>query len=385
MTLIDKDKIHDKDVYQKLLKNNFFWKIKKESEDGHLTLVVTNNCNLWCKYCYENAWLGKTITFELAKAAIDDLAKKTNDPIKILFHWGEPTIAISLIKEIYDYIENVYADREYRMHLITNGVFSHETFKILKEINIAVTISCDWYPEIQDKNRPLKDWNNSSIIVENNIKNFINAWLPLQVMVIITDQTVNKMWKIIKYFHSLWVTRIRIEPLISEWRASYCSLNPPDWRIFADNFMNAIQLAKELGITLTHSSLFYIASPTYTFCSCGRWNNLTLLPDWRVALCHEINAANEYQIATRIIGRYDPKQKYIEIDRKKVNDFDKKVNVISNKSCSQCPVKRICWWWCPTRNMSGNNTLWWLNKNLCKMRQEIIKQCIVKMYKESIQ
>jgi hypothetical protein len=32
----------------------------------------------------------------------------------------------------------------------------------------------------------------------------------------------------------------------------------------------------------------------------------------------------------------------------------------------------ICWWGCPTRNMSENNKLWELNENLCKMRKKII-------------
>lgn len=380
---LSKEQFNNIDDLSSQIDTNMLWKFDQNVyKEWQLTIVTTNKCNLWCKYCYEDAWAWESISYETAIKWVDYIFSRSDKPIKILFHWWEPTLCMDLIEGVFNHIKTNYWNRKFQLHLITNGIFNDAIVETFKKINIAVTISCDWYPAIQNYNRPLRQGWDSAGIVESNILKLKEKWIPLQILSIITDKSVNKLDEIIKYFHNLWVDRIRLEPLIEEWRATQCHLNQPDWELFGINFIKALDLAKDLGVTLTQSSLFHLIDPVFTFCSCEKWNNITILPDNRIALCHELNAANEYQINTRVIGEY--KDWKINIDMDRINKYDEKTNIENNKECAQCFAKLICGWGCPTRNMSKTNKLWELNENLCKLRKKIIKEFILRTYHNSL-
>ena len=90
----------------------------------HLTLHLTDRCNLACRYCYARA--GKTdMAFETAVAAIEKLAEGTN--CGIIFFGGEPLLRKDLIWQIMDWCEERQPNR-FHYKATTNGTLLDDAF-----------------------------------------------------------------------------------------------------------------------------------------------------------------------------------------------------------------------------------------------------------------
>jgi uncharacterized protein len=193
-----------------------------------ISLVVTRNCNLWCLYCFARGWEeNNNMSFASAKKLIDKLMiNQQLKHIKITFFWWEPTLNPLLIKQVINYCNDI-KDKKFSYHITTNWITSTNMLDFLVNNNVWITISSDWYPEIQDKNRPLKNWLKSSIILEKNIKYLIQKWKVFKVRVTVTVDIVEKMKDIAEYFYALWCEIIHFEPMNTSGR--WDLLASPDW------------------------------------------------------------------------------------------------------------------------------------------------------------
>lgn len=72
-----------------------------------ITFVVTEDCNLRCKYCYiTHKASNKKMSFETAKKFIDYILTadiETADSVIVDFFGGEPFMEVSLVDKISDY------------------------------------------------------------------------------------------------------------------------------------------------------------------------------------------------------------------------------------------------------------------------------------------
>lgn len=71
-----------------------------------VTLMVTEDCNLHCKYCYEENKTKKVMTLTAAQTAVDFLLAQPADRDTVVWEFigGEPFLEIDLIDQITDYI-----------------------------------------------------------------------------------------------------------------------------------------------------------------------------------------------------------------------------------------------------------------------------------------
>ena len=74
-----------------------------------ITFVVTEDCNLRCKYCYiTHKASNKKMSFETAKKFIDYILTadiETADSVIVDFFGGEPFMEVSLVDKISDYFK----------------------------------------------------------------------------------------------------------------------------------------------------------------------------------------------------------------------------------------------------------------------------------------
>lgn len=133
------------------------------SNDLHmLTLQVTQNCNLRCKYCiYSGSYVNrqhnnKRMNFEIAKKAIDYYILHSSQMKKLRFgfYGGEPTLEMELIEKCVDYINEKAFGREIEYNLTTNAtMLNREMLDFLVKNSFYLTISLDGPENIQNKNR----------------------------------------------------------------------------------------------------------------------------------------------------------------------------------------------------------------------------------------
>lgn len=350
--------------------------------DHLLTLVITNQCNLSCKYCYENALPQNRLILDekIAIASVDYMAERYGTHFRILLHGGEPTLGFSMIRKLWKHIESNYKNNDILIHLISNGAFSEEIAHEIVNMNFSLTISHDGTAGIQKKHRPLISGEDSTEIVERNIKFFVENQVPLQILSIITEETVNQMPEIVNYVSSLGVKRLRLEPLITYGRAKGCTLTPPNGVIFAEKFEEALDTAKAQGVRLVNAAVMNLIHPEKRYCNCSMDGNLVIGANGDVLMCHEVNDANEEEKKLRIAGRFTEENNDFIIDFKKVEHYRELTCKENNTTCQNCFAASVCGGGCPTRNMTYTGEAGTLDKNLCDMRKIMLKKTILRMY-----
>ena len=151
----------------------------------NITFIVTEDCNLRCKYCYiTHKAKGKKLALQTAKKFIDYLLNDNKihrcQSIILDFIGGEPLLEAELIEDICDYFKIRSYEEEnpwywrYRINISTNGVnYSDNAVQRLIENNkgkISIGITIDGTKEKHDLQRVFPDGTGSYDVVNKNIK-----------------------------------------------------------------------------------------------------------------------------------------------------------------------------------------------------------------------
>lgn len=151
----------------------------------HLTLQVTQNCNLRCEYCvysgnYQNrVHTNKNMELHTAKKAINYLIKHSDeqDEIAISFYGGEPLLMFDLIQECVCYAKSLVEDRKIHFNMTTNAtLLSPKINKFLYENDFILLISLDGTKEQHDRHRKFVNGKGTFDCIINNIRNLIKEY-----------------------------------------------------------------------------------------------------------------------------------------------------------------------------------------------------------------
>lgn len=148
---------------------------------SHITLQLTQNCNLRCKYCVysETNNLGgrthtnKCMSWDVAKRAVDFLREHSIDSKKISigFYGGEPLIQFELLKRVVAYAKDIFQGKEIDFGITTNAtLLSEEIIDFMYENNVRIMISIDGPQIIHDANRKYVSGRGSYEDVIKNIR-----------------------------------------------------------------------------------------------------------------------------------------------------------------------------------------------------------------------
>lgn len=133
-----------------------------ERKVSTVTLQLTQQCNLRCKYCaYSGKYdtrthSSKKMSIDVAKRSISFLIEHSIDvdPINIGFYGGEPLLYFDMIKELVDFSKEIGEGKNITYSITTNGtLFNDENITFMEKNNFFVMVSLDGPEEIHDKNR----------------------------------------------------------------------------------------------------------------------------------------------------------------------------------------------------------------------------------------
>lgn len=137
-----------------------------QSNLSTLTLQVTQNCNLRCKYCvYSGSYVNrihtnKRMDWRTAKKAIDFLYQhsKCSSNVAFGFYGGEPLLEYELIKKCVSYIKQMFDGKKQTFVLTTNAtLLNEEIVQFFVEHDFSLMISLDGPEHVQDGNRVFAD------------------------------------------------------------------------------------------------------------------------------------------------------------------------------------------------------------------------------------
>lgn len=110
-----------------------------------MTLALTGECNLRCRYCYQNAKSGARMPWSVLKAAADRVLESASPRVDVIFAGGEPLLARDLIERAVTYIERRRPDDlGVQYSLATNGtLLEPDTIAFLDRHRFDIELSFD--------------------------------------------------------------------------------------------------------------------------------------------------------------------------------------------------------------------------------------------------
>ena len=263
-----------------------------------MVLMVSQTCNLACKYCYAHSGTYNTpglMKFEIGKMALDvaDELGITN----IQFYGGEPLMNFRLIEKLIEYADN--AGYTFKYGIITNGtLITEEIAEFFKQHEFDVTISIDGPKEINDINRVYPDdtGTHDDIIRAIDLLNEREVPLALEITYARNYVKIHSISEILDYLSRFSKTFIvgYVFPTVDGKKQEY----EPTEQEVADMMVELVDYLfskweqgipiKEMGTCMILRELL---SPTYYIkkCICPELPaRLTVFYDGKVYPCHQV-------------------------------------------------------------------------------------------------
>ena len=173
------------------------------------TICVTRNCNLNCVYCYQKHKGLQSMSFQIAKACVDEVfmnfQKKIYSGILLKFMGGEPLLEFDLMRRVYDYVYETYPDIKKMLFATTNGTMLNDEMKKWfheHRDTFYLGLSIDGTADVHNHNR-------SNSFDSIDTKFFADNWPEQGVKMTISKYSIPRLAESIKYIHSLGFQKVR--------------------------------------------------------------------------------------------------------------------------------------------------------------------------------
>ena len=157
----------------------------------HLTLHLTDACNLSCRYCYVRQ-SPRTMTRDTARAAVD-LAAASGRQTGLVFFGGEPLLCRELIEETVGYAQEVSRRTGHRFFykITTNGILLDEPFlEFSRRHTMLVGVSHDGLT--QDNYRVFHDGRPTAAMLEDKLSLLLRYLPYAMVLTTVNPDTVSR-------------------------------------------------------------------------------------------------------------------------------------------------------------------------------------------------
>jgi uncharacterized protein len=170
-------------------------------------------CNIDCVYCYlADRRNNSRISLDIVERACDRLVEADliiDDPV-VLWHSGEPLVLpASFYDKAFSVIESRLLGRRVEHKIQTNAtLINDEWINLFRKWKVTVGISIDGPPSIHDGNRRTRGGGPTSAKVLASAKQIKEAGLRLQVICVLTRESIAIPGEIFDFFEGLGVDAI---------------------------------------------------------------------------------------------------------------------------------------------------------------------------------
>jgi uncharacterized protein len=121
-----------------------------------LTLILTEDCNLRCRYCYQKNFIRNEMPFEVATQALESAIRAGETEIALTFFGGEPLLRSEMLLRILAHARRL--EREHGIRIgaktPTNGLLlTQEFIDRAAELSLFISLSFDGVRAAQDGGR----------------------------------------------------------------------------------------------------------------------------------------------------------------------------------------------------------------------------------------
>lgn len=376
---IVKDNTDDETLYNEAIK------LISPSAISNAYIVVTENCNFNCKYCFISKIVqkdapSKTMTFDVAKKTVA-LLQRTYERQQsaydktITFYGGEPLLNISVIQYFMEEVERVkrfgqYWPQDVKYALISNGaLITEEVLEFLKEYGIALSISYD-IDRIAHSYRVSKDYKDSFKMVRQKIELCRSRNHPFSLSITISEQSIKNRKAIIDEIKKIAPTTVAFNMLIPNEQGT----PPASYYERATDFMiKAFKELREVGIfedrimrkvhAFEEGKLFL-----YDCCASGG-NQYVIDPSGNIGICH--GYLNNGKYFSDNVSNAD-----FDFRNNEVFQFWRNRTPLRMEQCKDCECLGICGGGCPYAADFMRDSIYEVDDRFCIHAKKVLKWMI---------
>lgn len=369
------DIIYDNKIYEKkIIDTKKVEENIKNMDSTQLTLIVTEECNLRCKYCifsgnYDNSrtHCSNFMDFSIAKEAITKYLNKSKTSRKrnlifvpkLGFYGGEPLLNFTLIKKSVEYAESIY-NGKINYTITTNATLLNDDmidFFVSKNFLFVVSLNGD--KNENDRLRVYRDGKGTfdDIFLKlNQINQKYPDFYKNNVKFSVTYDNGTDMFALKDFFENNELVKgklavlSKVSNLHTNWYDQYLdeqnSIYNDQIKTLKEEFLRKLKTNEP--IDLFSKKLFSI----HYFLTLNRFINLDLkkvkppiqpfsgscIPTNKISvdykgllhMCEKVNATIPYGDV------------YKWIDYKKISNIINRYNNFLGETCINCPIQRLC-------------------------------------------
>ncbi|HEU5952468.1 TPA: PapB family radical SAM/SPASM ranthipeptide maturase [Streptococcus pneumoniae] len=359
-------KTDDNIKYIKEIYNKSFEKKVKSDLNG-MTLMISQKCNLKCRYCYGDGGEYQNrgeMTLDTAIKALNFMLNFTKrKDLYICFFGGEPLMSFNLIKGFIEYMEhNSNFGREIHYSMTTNLTLLNENIKrFINDKNISLTVSLDGDKISNDSNRYFENGNGVYDIVVKNI-NELNKK-------VLVRATISPNNLDIKNSIRHLTTTLNI-PNVA-WAEADNLLNDSDYEKITNSYLELIDYIESLVRKHKYDDVrkYYMylnvlrkfSSDGIRTKGCGAGNNMVAVDiDGKLYPCHRFVGLADFIIGDVNNNKYDSKKNYL-------TDWD----LANFSECLTCIARNSCGGGCVNQNYYSTGSIRKHSETNCKYIRKV--------------
>ena len=167
-----------------------------------LTFILTEDCNLRCRYCYQPEFRRTRMSSDIACRAIESAIEHGADSLALTFFGGEPLLESDTLFEVLRFARAI--EKQTGVFITakvpTNGLLLDEPIiRQARSSRLFVSLSFDGIREAQDSGRLTADGESSFDQAEAALRRLVAAKIPFGVYSVITPANVRWMARSRRY------------------------------------------------------------------------------------------------------------------------------------------------------------------------------------------
>lgn len=348
-----------------------------ESNISALTLMVAQECNMRCTYCYgeggEYNNKGK-MKVEVAKKAVDYLVETSKENnLHIAFLGGEPLLNFPLIKEIVEYCKDIEKNSKKRFFytITTNGTLLNKEIEgYLIQNKIICQISMDGPKEKHDQNRFFANQKGSYDIVVEKTKTMREQNL-VTARATVTPENIDYQ-KIFDHLNGLNFKAIPIA-------IAQNMVDDSEYDEILEEYRKYIYYFKELIVSKQYdiarkmtdimTAIEKIEYGTERQSGCGAGKKMYAVDiDGTLYPCHRFVGIPQFSMGNIYEGSDS-------------SSFLNTIDVKKRKGCKECWAQNLCLGGCPHENYTNTGNINQASWRNCRMAKMVYEE-LIKLYVE---
>ena len=318
----------------------------------HVTLIVTQACNLRCRYCSVSADHQRLTMPPALAGRTAELVREhyPHSNVAVSFFGGEPTLNVAAIEAACDGFSAMGRDtgRAVSFSIATNGMIGRRALETLARWRFSVLMSLDGPAEAHDVQRPDIHGRPSHDRVLESMRWLRAEGLSVTLSATVTRANVHRWADIIDIASANGVSTVQFDPVgPSVWHsATNETWSRPDPAEYADAALAAFSAGRRQHVLVSNPIFARLFKPAAHYCDLVD-GTCAVAVDWDGTLlsCVDVQAATHPLRGAYTLGGWDPARDRFVFTQPR----PPRPCIQSKPPCSRCPARLHCAGGCSAR------------------------------------